>query len=60
MGCGKQMTKLKSQNDSNCFVFILHGLLDNLVIWQHFLQGNWGRTGVVVGAYMHYSNLSTR
>uniref|UniRef100_A0A671LC52 Tensin 1b n=1 Tax=Sinocyclocheilus anshuiensis TaxID=1608454 RepID=A0A671LC52_9TELE len=29
----------------------------NVVVLHN--KGNWGRTGVVVGAYMHYSNLST-
>uniref|UniRef100_A0A8C2L7Q7 Tensin 1b n=1 Tax=Cyprinus carpio TaxID=7962 RepID=A0A8C2L7Q7_CYPCA len=28
----------------------------NVVVLHN--KGNWGRTGVVVGAYMHYSNLS--
>ncbi|KAI2663407.1 Tensin [Labeo rohita] len=29
----------------------------NVVVLHN--KGNWGRTGVVVGAYMHYSNLSS-
>ncbi|XP_059427310.1 tensin-1 isoform X7 [Carassius carassius] len=41
-----------------------HYLLLNLSERRHDInkqnpRGNWGRTGVVVGAYMHYSNLST-
>ncbi|XP_051752021.1 tensin isoform X9 [Ctenopharyngodon idella] len=40
-----------------------HYLLLNLSERRHDItkqnpRGNWGRTGVVVGAYMHYSNIS--
>uniref|UniRef100_A0A8C2A759 Tensin 1 n=1 Tax=Cyprinus carpio TaxID=7962 RepID=A0A8C2A759_CYPCA len=35
----------------------LNADLHNVVVLHN--KGNWGRTGVVVGAYMHYSNLST-